>query len=284
MTLLWRRQGDKERSRRGDICVRSLVLSPYLFVSLSVVWLLTFVANAEAADPWVDTRQVGPFICQATFSLTEYEPLLAELQTLERELQRTLGVDPATDPIFVYLFSDAEAHREYLQKQYPDVPYRPALFVKEGGQANVYAYRHDKMDDDLRHECTHALLHASLPIVPIWLDEGLAKYFEVPENERSFEHPNFFWLRWNMRVGLISSMEELEHCRDLTEMGASEYRYAWAWVHFMLHGPEEAHTVLVQYLADIRRGVPAGQLSDRMADALPRPTDHMVRHFKHWHR
>ena len=134
------------------------------------------------------------------------------------------------------------------------MPYRPALFVKEGGLAGVYAYRHDALAVDLRHECTHALLHASLPMVPLWLDEGLAKYFEVPVEQRAFEHPYFGWLRWEMRLGMIRTVSDLEQRRDLSEMGASEYRYSWAWVHFMLHGPEAAHTVLVRYLADIRRG------------------------------
>ncbi|GIT30210.1 MAG: hypothetical protein Ct9H300mP1_22560 [Planctomycetaceae bacterium] len=33
--------------------------------------------------------------------------------------------------------------------------------------------------EDLRHEFTHGVLHSSLKRVPLWLDEGLAEYFEV---------------------------------------------------------------------------------------------------------
>jgi hypothetical protein len=248
------------------------------------IFLLLCVATAQGAEPWVDTRQTGPFVCQATFSLGEYEPLLAELQGLEAELHRTLGVEPAREPIYIYLFSNAEQHHAYLQTQYPDVPYRPALFVKKGGQSNVYAYRHDELDVDLRHECTHALLHASLPMVPLWLDEGIAKYFEVPAEQRAYDHPYFGALRWNMRLGTIRDVAELEERTDLTEMGTLEYRYAWAWVHFMLHGPEAAHATLVGYLADIRRGAPTGPLSARLDQALPHATDRMVQHFKYWHR
>jgi hypothetical protein len=242
-----------------------------------------FEATARAAEHWVDTRQSGPFICQATFPLKEYEPLLAELQELQPELVRVLGVSPAPVPVYIYLFSDAQSHRRYLEEHYPDVPYRPALFVKEGGLAGVYAYRHDALAVDLRHECTHALLHASLPMVPLWLDEGIAKYFEVPETQRAFEHPYFGWLRWEMRLGMIRTVSDLEQRRDLSEMGASEYRYSWAWVHFMLHGPEAAHTVLVHYLADIRRGQIAGNLSEQLEHAVPNSTEQMVRHFKYWH-
>jgi hypothetical protein len=64
------------------------------------VGALIAIPDAWAAAPWVDTRQSGPFICQATFVLTEYEPLLAELQELQPELVRTLGITPATEPMY----------------------------------------------------------------------------------------------------------------------------------------------------------------------------------------
>ena len=51
------------------------------------------------------------------------------------------------------------------------------------------AYRNPEFGNDLRHECTHALLHAVLPAVPLWLDEGLAKYFEVQRASRAYGHP-----------------------------------------------------------------------------------------------
>jgi hypothetical protein len=277
-----RRQGDTETKRQGVRAFSAFPLSPCLPFSLSML-LFLFVAPLSAAEPWIDTRQSGNFICQATFPLKEYEPLLAQLQQLQPELVRTLGIAPASEPTYIYLFSNKEAHREYLEQHYPTVPYRPALFVKEGGLAGVYAYRHDALAIDLRHECTHALLHASLPMVPLWLDEGLAKYFEVPAEERAFQHPYFGWLRWEMRLGMIRTVSDLESRQELADMGASEYRYSWAWVHFMLHGPEAAHRTLVDYLADVHRGEIAGNLSERLAVATPNSTERMVQHFKHWH-
>jgi hypothetical protein len=267
--------------RQRDLHARASSLSGLVLLSALILVLCSVVV--QAAEHWVDTRQSGPFICQATFPLKDYEPLLAELQELQPELIRVLGVTPAPEPVYIYLFSDAAAHRRYLTEHYSQVPYRTALFVKEGGLAGVYAYRHDSLVNDLRHECTHALLHASLPMVPLWLDEGLAKYFEVPANERAFDHPYFGWLRWEMRLGMIRTVSDLEARRELAEMGANEYRYSWAWVHFMLHGPEAAHATLVHYLADIGRGQIAGNLSERLEHACPNSTEQMVRHFKYWH-
>lgn len=240
--------------------------------------------GAVADSPWTDTRQVGPFVIQAEFPLEEYDALLLELPALEREVVRTLGIQPAEQPIYVYLFADAREHRAYLEEHHPQVPYRRALFIKSGGEVGVYAYRQQELAVDLRHECTHALLHTRMTTVPLWLDEGLAEYFEAPENERVFDHPHFAALRWNLRLGMIRSIAALEERQELSEMSGTDYRYAWAWVHFMLHGPAAGHEMLVGYLADAQRGTVTEPLSERLERAVPNSTEKMVQHFKYWHR
>ena len=257
-----------------------------LFLAITASVLLSGSARSTLAadEAWVDTRQIGPFIIQATFSLTPYERLFAELPELQRELMRTLGIAPARDLIYVYLFSDADQYRAYQERHFPRVPYRPALYVLDGGSPGVYTYRKPDLDIDLRHECTHALLHGALPVVPLWLDEGLAKYFEVPASRRAFDHPYFDDLKWkwSLRLGMVRPIESLEEREDLTQMDAADYRCSWAWVHFMLHGPEPAHRTLVQYLASYQQWEPAGKLSVRLAEAVPNSTEQMIQHFKHW--
>ena len=179
--------------------------------------------------------------CRRRFPLEPYRRLLEELPEQQRELSRILGVPAATQPIHVYLFADADEYQRYLSALQPDVPYRRALFVKSAGVLSVYAYRQAELDVDLRHECTHALLHSVLAEVPLWLDEGLAEYFEMPPGKRAFDHPNLEALRWNVRLGLVRSVESLEQRQELDDMTSADYRQAWAWVHYMLHGPEAAH-------------------------------------------
>ena len=79
-------------------------------------------------------------------------------------------------------------------------------------------------------------------------------------------------------------VELLEKHSELNDMGGIEYRFAWAWVHFMLHGPLSVHRALVEYLADIRRGESPGLLSKRLRATVPELDDRMVQHFKHWRR
>jgi hypothetical protein len=238
----------------------------------------------RAAAAWVDRRSDGPFQCVSAFPLGGLGPVFMDLGRLQSELQRTLGLPPAQGPIEVYLFADERTHREYLGQLYPRVPYRRALYVQRSGRGAVYAFRHDELPVDLRHECTHALLHANLAMLPLWLDEGLAEYFEMPESERAFGHPHLSALRWNLRLGMQRSLEQLEAKQELAEMEGVDYRFSWAWVHFMLHGPLAAHRALVEYLADIYRGEPPGRLSQRLRRAMPDVDARVVQHFRHWRR
>jgi hypothetical protein len=261
----------------------SILLAAFVVASS----LATVSANDAGFQPgWMDSRQIGPFIIQATFDLKPYEKLFAELPELQRELSRTLGVATAKGPIYVYLFDGDDQYRKFTQQHFPKVPYRSALFVLEHGLPGVYTYRKADLDIDLRHECTHALLHGALPVVPLWLDEGIAKYFEVPAGQRAFDHPYFDDLKWkwSLRLGMVRSIESLEQRDDLSQMDGADYRYSWAWVHFMLHGPAAAHQALVEYLACYQQSTPPGKLSARLAQAVPNPTQQMIQHFKHWQR
>jgi hypothetical protein len=123
-----------------------------------------------------------------------------------------------------------------------------------------------------------------MPVVPLWLDEGIAKYFEVPASKRAFDHPYFDDLKWkwSLRLGMVRTIESLEQRTDLTEMDAADYRYSWAWVHFMLHGPGEVRQVLSDYLYDISQGETEVVLSDRLRAVDPHIERRMVAHIRNW--
>jgi hypothetical protein len=238
---------------------------------------------APAAD-WADQRRVGPFVCRAEFPLQGYDQLLREVAGVQKDLVDTLGVQPAHETAELYLFGSESTYRRYLKARLPSVPSRPALFVKGNGPGRVYVYRGKDLETNLRHESTHALLHGALPMVPLWLDEGLAEYFEVPADERAAGNPHLKALKWNLRLGMAPHLVPLEKKRDISEMSATDYRYAWAWVHFMLHGPPAARDELAAYLTDIQNHTPPGQLSERLERRLPQVEDRLVQHFKMWKR
>jgi hypothetical protein len=260
-------------------CAFRIPHSAFLLLSL----LLSSRA-IHADSPWVDWRQAEPFVCRADFRLTGYEPLLVELQELRDQLAQRLTLPTRGEPIELYLFADRANYRRHLGEKYPEAPVRRAMYIKDNGPGQVFAYRSDEFEIDVRHETTHALLHSVLPVVPLWLDEGLAEYFEVPEAKRAYDNPHLANLQWNIRLGLVPKLTTLESRQELSEMGRKEYLFAWAWTHFMLHGPEEAREELLSYLAELQSGVPRQPLSVRLQRRLPGLEKHFARHFRNWRR
>ncbi len=146
----------------------------------------------------------------------------------------------------------------------------------------VFAHWHSEFDVDVRHECTHAVLHASLRMVPLWLDEGLAEYFEARPDKRAHESSHLAAVRVNAWLGACPSLATLEKLTDLNQMGVSEYRSAWAWTHFMLHGSTIAHGELLSFLGDIESLTPPGQLSERLLRRIPNVEQQFLAHFRQW--
>ena len=235
-----------------------------------------------ASNTWPDERMAGAFYCHADFQLNEFESLWREMSELQRDLTIKLRVPPATEPIHLFLFSAKQTYSDYLGLHFPKVPYRRALYIKDRGPGMVFAYLSDGFETDVRHESTHALLHATLAVVPLWLDEGLAEYFEISRDQRATASPHLTRIRWSARFAQVPNLEKLESIADLADMGVDQYRGAWAWVHFMLHGPAEAHDELLSYLAAIEARTPPGVLSQRLQRRMPDLKERFLDHFRNW--
>jgi hypothetical protein len=244
-------------------------------------------AKGLVAADWTDSRAAGPFICHADFSLVGLDPHWDGLVQLRTALVQCLVIPPPTEPIELYLLHDEQTYARYLKKCLPGLPYRRALYVKKLGPGMVFIYCSPQFEVDLRHECTHALLHAALQELPLWLDEGLAKYFEVPPPQQLFDNPQLAEVQRNVHLGRVPKLEELESKTNLSQLGRSEYRDAWAWVHFLLWGPPEAHEELVAYLADLRTTPPPqslAPLSARLKQRFADPAAQLAIHFRTWKR
>lgn len=226
--------------------------------------------------------QIGPFQCRFSGSVDEVIADLEGLRGLEAELRRVLALSPCRETIEVLVLDDSRSHRELIRERHPLAPDRRALFVKQDGQSTVYAYRQRDLAIDLRHECTHALLHSDLPMVPLWLDEGLAEYFEAAPDERPRGPAHLTALRWDLRLGRMLTVEQLEKKHELSELTQLDYRFAWAWAHYMLHGPESATEALWAFLGKLRKSEPPGLLSERLSEDGSSLEARFAAHFRHW--
>ncbi len=237
-------------------------------------------ASLCAAD-WVDVRREGPVVCYAEFSWQQHPWVFQELGSLHAELVRVLGVPSVKRPIEVYCYRNKQTYWAGVQRQWPDVPYRRALYVQAKGASQVFAFDQDELAIDLRHEVTHALLNEAVGTLPLWLDEGLAEYFEMEASQRANGHPSLALVQKWLALGTHRfSFVRLEGKQQLDEMQGDDYREAWAWVHFMLHGPPEAQRELVAYLRDVgQQRSDIQPLGRRLAQRFPDLQQRFVRHF-----
>ena len=236
--------------------------------------------RCKAADGWPYQRIQGPFVIFSDFRQDGSTGLLNELGLLQTDLVRLLGIPPTREAIQLYWFAKQGTYEAYLTKHFPNVPARRALFVKRNGPGMMLAHLHEDFAVDVRHECTHALLHAVLPMVPLWLDEGLAEYFEAPRQDRAAGNPHLGVIRNRLRFGRIARVHELEALQQVGDMRIRDYQDAWAWVHFMLQGPVEARVALQTYLADLAAERPPGSLGRRLEQRWPDVDQRLRKHFR----
>lgn len=247
----------------------------------SLIWL----GQPSCADAqWAATKTTGIFEIRSEYALDDKDSqiLIAQITQLQSDVQKLLNLEPQDRAVEISLFKNKTTYREHLAQRVPEGMNRPALFVQGSDMGRVYVYKRWGFDTDLRHECTHAVLHNALPYVPMWIDEGLAEYFEVVASKRSTGNPHLGSLKRAILFGWRPRIDKLEAAEDLADMGADEYREAWAWAHFMLHGPPEVRQVLSDYLFDIQSGEAAGLLSERLAEAVPQAEIRLVEHIRNW--
>ena len=131
--------------------------------------------------------RVAPYVFVSDFDVPRDQPLFQELAGMRDQIYKELQLPPSNAVVQVYLFEDRKSYERFMQARYPDLPQRRAFFIAQpraiGGadDLEVYTFWGDgDIKQDLRHQLTHALLHSVIRDVPLWLDEGLAEYFELP--------------------------------------------------------------------------------------------------------
>ena len=210
------------------------------------------------------------FVIKSDVPVDADDAIVRELNTLRQQVAATLQLPRQRDPVVVYLFSDETTYRYYMQTTWSHLPPRRAYFVGTPRELAVYSYRSPQMLEDLRHEFTHGVLHASLNSVPLWLDEGLAEYFEVgaadpgsPHTEHLAELTSAFNSGWG------PNLFQLELISDFQKLTRRDYAESWAWVHFMMHSSPEAKQVLTDYIAELQQAGTPQRLLPRLERAVP---------------
>jgi hypothetical protein len=228
-----------------------------------------------------DPQRVSQFVFYSDTPIKSNAPLFEELSQLRDQIYSDLQLPPSNSVIQVYLFDNQEHYERFMGFRYPNLPKRRAFFIAQprasGGSEEllVYTFWGDHIRQDLRHELTHGLLHSVLKEVPIWLDEGLAEYYELSPEKGGLNSLHMEALR---RSSQPSDLDSLERLTDVKEMGRTQYQESWAWVHWMLRGDADARQVLLVYLQQLRGPGAPGLLMPRLREVVSDPSASYMQH------
>lgn len=231
----------------------------------------------SGADSGLPTRSevaAGQLVIHADFQIAGQHRLVRELDTLRVDVSQELGLPISDEPVHLYLFDSTARYDAFVARQYPTFPARRAFFVETDTTLSVFAVWQERVAEDLRHETTHGYVHAVVPAVPLWLDEGIAEFFETPRNERGLHHGHVAHLAGRLLEGTWRpDLERLDALGSPGEMSQDHYAEAWCWVHWLLRTTPERRELLQNYLVAIRRDPDTPPLSTVLRHELGSPGD-----------
>lgn len=224
-------------------------------------------AIAEANTPWRVQQAEGRFSIRSQVNVPN--GILAILRALETDIAQTLKLKVGKTPIVIHLFRNHLEQSKYLSVRVPSAANRSACFVQGTDAGRIYLHAHRDWQKDLRHEATHAVLHSALPYVPLWLDEGLAQFFEATPKERARFHPYGADVQLRMRFLWRPKLSDLETKRTMPDLKQKDYRAAWSWVFFLLEESQESRNLFLAYLQEIANDRAPDPLSEWLAKRMP---------------
>lgn len=240
--------------------------------------------------PQAHEVRAGQCILLSDVPIPPHHALLRQLESLPEEICRELHLPACTHFVQVYLFADRKRYEAYMNYSYPELPYRRAFFIARAGsrfgeELCIFTFWGDHVQEDLRHELTHATLHSVLKNVPMWLDEGLAEYFETPTEARGTNREHITELAKTQELNQPTwpDLAHLEKLVDVQQMNAADYRASWGLVHWLLRASPQGRTLLLHYLQQLRQDAPPPVFGPRLRQAIPHYEDAVRQHLRTLH-
>lgn len=256
------------------------VLPPGVIVLLGLAGCIASVSQPTAL-PERNTLVRDQLVIHSDFSLPSRHRLVEELAALRGDVSSRLGLPTSDESIHVYLFDSSERYSRFMDEHYPAFPIRRAFFVESDTRLAVYAHWGDRVAEDVRHETAHGYLHSVVPTIPLWLDEGLAEYFEVPRGSSGLHLHHLATLHRRMASGQWQpNLERLESLSAVGDMTQIDYAEAWAWAHWLVDSEPRRRDLLRAYLEVVRRAGSAVPLSVRLKELEPTADAALAGHVK----
>lgn len=224
-------------------------------------------------------------VVHSDFPLAERHRLLDELVARRMDVCQTLQLPVSDEPVHVYLFETPDRFQAFIAAEYPDFPHRRAFFVESDTRLAVYAHWGDRVAEDLRHEVVHGYLHAVVPNLPLWLDEGLAEFFEVSRGQ-DVNWPHVELLARELRTvqdrpegrPWQPDLPRLESLAAADQLRQRDYAESWGWIHLLLTTTPERLAIVRGHLHALREHGTALPLSRVLAEREPDIGQRLIDH------
>ncbi len=264
----------------GAIRMRPAICAASLLIVAGSLGCSSF-APRPSALPTSHTLVLEPLVIYSDFALPPHHRLLEELVLERNDLLSKLQLPKSEEPVSVYLFDTEERFREFLHRQHPDFPQRRAFFVETDTRLVVYAQWGDRVAEDLRHEVAHGYLHSIVPTLPLWLDEGLAEYAEVPRGSGGLNQPHLRLLLERLaNFGWKPDLARLERINSASDMTQIDYAEAWAWTYWLMEGDHARRGIVQGYLDQLRKGEVVPPFSVLLRNWFPQPEPVLVAYLR----
>jgi hypothetical protein len=195
---------------------------------------------------------------------------------LPEELNQELGIAFRGLDVHILVFDSRRSLDEYLHRYYPGLRAANSMYIRDQGPGLILTWFHADWLVDVRHEATHALLHAKRASIPLWIDEGLAEYFEYPSGSSSGDsfaiksHPvHTKLIHTQLRFGQFANLEEQERWDPNKRLSNQQYRDAWGSVAFLLNHSDQSKNEFRFYVKDLLENRASGNLSYRLQQTIP---------------
>ena len=225
--------------------------------------------------------ETGQLVVHSDFYIPSKHRLIDELNARRRDISDQLLLPSSNEPINVFVFETENQYIEYMSREHPEFPKRRAFFVKNDTELKIFAWWGRRVGEDLRHEVTHGYLHSVVPNLPLWLDEGLAEYYETPRGTHGLNQSHVFLLNEAFRLNEWEpDLDSLEALSDPAEMTQLQYAECWLWIHMLLEGEPLQPKLLQDQLARLRMSAESENLSTFIDSRLENKDFLLIEHLK----
>lgn len=206
--------------------------------------------------------------------VNDFLPLMDEIQATMGDMQEILGLSELSAPTRIHIYASQYELEKEIRKRSRLLPYRRAYFFDDskGKELCILVKHTDYIAYDLRHECTHAFIHSHCPDAPLWLDEGLAEYFEPTRTEQGYQPRHINRLmrmvntsQWKPNLNRLNKLDK-SVVYDLT---VEQYAESWLWAHFLINYSDQSRLLLKSWLKDYENLETPPPLSEQLLKLYP---------------